>query len=57
VVSLLLGGHVDAIVDLPASLASPARAGSVRLLASLSPLRDPARPARSDHTPSACTRD
>jgi tripartite-type tricarboxylate transporter receptor subunit TctC len=49
VVSLLLGGHVDAVVDLPASLAGPARSGSVRLLASLSPVRDPARP----HVPTA----
>lgn len=43
-VALLLGGHVDVVVDLPASLTSLARAGSVRLLASLAPLRDSARP-------------
>lgn len=49
VVTLLLGRHVDAVVEMPAALASPARSGSVRLLASLSPLRDPARP----HVPTA----
>jgi len=40
----LLGGHVDALVQLPAALSSHVKAGSVRLLAALSPARDPAWP-------------
>ena len=42
VVALLRGGHVDAVVEPPAALSGPARTGSVRLLASLAPRRDPA---------------
>ena len=44
VVPSLLGGHVDAIVQLPAALSAPVRQGSVRLLASLTQARDPALP-------------
>ena len=40
----LLGGHVDALVQLPAALSSYVKAGSVRPLAALSPARDPAWP-------------
>jgi tripartite-type tricarboxylate transporter receptor subunit TctC len=40
----LLGGHVDALVQLPAALSSHVKAGSVRLLAALAPKRDPALP-------------
>ncbi|HYT48253.1 MAG TPA: tripartite tricarboxylate transporter substrate binding protein [Burkholderiales bacterium] len=42
VVPSLLGGHVDAVVQLPAALAAPVRQGQVRLLAVLIPERDPA---------------
>jgi len=44
VVPSLLGGHVDAIVQLPAALAAPVKQGQVRLLAALIPERDPALP-------------
>ncbi|HKC44653.1 MAG TPA: tripartite tricarboxylate transporter substrate binding protein [Burkholderiales bacterium] len=40
----LLGGHVDALVQLPAALSSYVKSGSVRLLAALAPNRDPALP-------------
>jgi len=42
VVPSLLGGHVDAVVQLPAALAAPVKQGQVRLLAALIPNRDPA---------------
>jgi len=42
VVPSLLGGHVDAVVQLPAALSAPVRQGQVRLLAVLIPERDPA---------------
>jgi tripartite-type tricarboxylate transporter receptor subunit TctC len=42
VVPNLLGGHVDALVQLPGALASHVKAGTVRLLAALIPQRDPA---------------
>src|SRR3954465_2660394 len=38
----LLGGHVDALVQLPAALSGPVKQGQVRLLAALIPNRDPA---------------
>lgn len=44
VVPSLLGGHVDALVQLPAALASHVKSGQVRLLAVLIPTRDPALP-------------
>ncbi|OGA02224.1 MAG: hypothetical protein A3I00_02670 [Betaproteobacteria bacterium RIFCSPLOWO2_02_FULL_64_12] len=44
VVPILLGGHVDALVELPAALSNPVKTGSVRLLAALAPGRDPALP-------------
>jgi tripartite-type tricarboxylate transporter receptor subunit TctC len=44
VVPSLLGGHVDALVQLPAALSGPVKQGQVRLLASLTPNRDPALP-------------
>jgi tripartite-type tricarboxylate transporter receptor subunit TctC len=44
VVPSLLGGHVDAVVQLPAALSAPVKQGQVRLLASLIPNRDPALP-------------
>jgi tripartite-type tricarboxylate transporter receptor subunit TctC len=40
----LLGGHVDALVQLPAALSSYVKSGQVRLLAALIPHRDPALP-------------
>jgi tripartite-type tricarboxylate transporter receptor subunit TctC len=40
VVPSLLGGHVDALVQLPAALSGQAKQGVVRLLAVLSPIRD-----------------
>jgi putative tricarboxylic transport membrane protein len=40
----LLGGHVDALVQLPAALSSHVKNGSVRLLAALTQARDPALP-------------
>jgi tripartite-type tricarboxylate transporter receptor subunit TctC len=42
VVPSLLGGHVDAVVQLPAALAGPVKQGQVRLIAALIPSRDPA---------------
>ena len=42
VVPSLIGGHVDALVQLPAALAGPVKQGQVRLIASLIPNRDPA---------------
>jgi len=44
VVPSLLGGHVDAVVRLPAALSAPGKQGQVRLLAALIPNRDPALP-------------
>jgi tripartite-type tricarboxylate transporter receptor subunit TctC len=44
VVPSLLGGHVDALVQLPAALSNHVKNGSVRLLAALIPTRDPALP-------------
>jgi tripartite-type tricarboxylate transporter receptor subunit TctC len=44
VVPNLLGGHVDAVVQLPGALATHVKAGTVRLLAALIPQRDPALP-------------
>jgi tripartite-type tricarboxylate transporter receptor subunit TctC len=44
VVPSLLGGHVDAVVQLPGALAAPVKQGQVRLLAALIPARDPALP-------------
>jgi tripartite-type tricarboxylate transporter receptor subunit TctC len=42
VVPSLVGGHVDALVQLPAALAGPVKQGQVRLIAALIPARDPA---------------
>jgi tripartite-type tricarboxylate transporter receptor subunit TctC len=42
VVPSLLGGHVDALVQLPAALSGPVKQGQVRLIAALIPNRDPA---------------
>src|SRR5262245_55303613 len=44
VVPNLLGGHVDAVVQLPAALSAPVKQGQVRLLASLTDKRDAAMP-------------
>ena len=44
VVPSLLGGHVQAVVQLPGALASHVKAGSLRVLAALSTKRDPAFP-------------
>jgi tripartite-type tricarboxylate transporter receptor subunit TctC len=44
VVPSLIGGHVDALLQLPAALAGPVKQGQVRLLAALIPSRDPALP-------------
>ena len=44
VVPNLLGGHVDATVQLPGALSSHIKSGSVRVLAALIPKRDPALP-------------
>ncbi len=44
VVPSLLGGHVDAVVQLPAALAAPVKQGQVRLLAALTDERDPSLP-------------
>ena len=44
VVPNLLGGHVDAMVQLPGALAGHVKSGGVRLLAALIPARDPALP-------------
>jgi tripartite-type tricarboxylate transporter receptor subunit TctC len=40
VVPSLVGGHVDALVQLPAALAGPVKQGQVRLIAALIPARD-----------------
>jgi tripartite-type tricarboxylate transporter receptor subunit TctC len=42
VVPSLIGGHVDALVQLPAALTGPVKQGQVRLIAALIPARDPA---------------
>jgi tripartite-type tricarboxylate transporter receptor subunit TctC len=42
VVPSLIGGHVDALVQLPAALSGPVKQGQVRLIAALIPNRDPA---------------
>jgi tripartite-type tricarboxylate transporter receptor subunit TctC len=42
VVPSLIGGHVDALVQLPGALSGPVKQGQVRLLAALIPNRDPA---------------
>ncbi|HEX6692561.1 MAG TPA: tripartite tricarboxylate transporter substrate-binding protein, partial [Burkholderiales bacterium] len=44
VVPNLLGGHVDAVVQLPAALSAPVKQGQARLIAALIPARDPALP-------------
>ena len=44
VVPSLLGGHVDALVQLPAALSSHMKQGTVRILAALIPKRDAALP-------------
>jgi len=44
VVPNLLGGHVDAVVQLPAALSAPVKQGQARLIAALIPNRDPALP-------------
>jgi tripartite-type tricarboxylate transporter receptor subunit TctC len=44
VVPSLMGGHVDALVQLPAALASYIKSGSVRVLAALAQHRDPLLP-------------
>lgn len=44
VVPSLMGGHVNAVVQFPGAIASPAKQGQVRLLAALTQQRDPAWP-------------
>jgi tripartite-type tricarboxylate transporter receptor subunit TctC len=44
VVPSLLGGHVDAVVQLPGALAGHVKSGTVRALAAMSSARDPALP-------------
>ena len=44
VVPNLLGGHVDATVQLPGALASHIKSGTLRVLAALIPRRDPSLP-------------
>lgn len=44
VVPSLLGGHIDAVVQLPAALAAQVKSGQVRVLAALVAKRDPALP-------------
>ncbi len=44
VVPSLLGGHVDAMLQLPGALAGHVKGGSMRLLATLTTARDPALP-------------
>jgi tripartite-type tricarboxylate transporter receptor subunit TctC len=44
VVTSLLGGQVDAVVQLPAALAEHVKSGQVRLLATIASARDPAFP-------------
>jgi tripartite-type tricarboxylate transporter receptor subunit TctC len=42
VVPSLIGGHIDAVIQLPGALATHVKAGTIRLLAALIPQRDPA---------------
>ncbi|MSQ19355.1 MAG: tripartite tricarboxylate transporter substrate binding protein [Betaproteobacteria bacterium] len=44
VVPSLLGGHVDALIQLPGALTSHTKSGAVRVLAALTTIRDPALP-------------
>ena len=44
VITSLLGGQVDAVVQLPAALAEHVKSGQARLLAAMSATRDPAFP-------------
>ena len=44
VVPSLLGGHVDALVQLPGAIAAHSKSGAVRVLAALTQNRDPALP-------------
>jgi len=44
VVPNLIGGHIDAVVQLPGALSSHVKTGTVRLLAALIPQRDPSLP-------------
>ena len=44
VVPSLMGGHVDAVIQLPAALAAPVKQNQARLIAALIPQRDPALP-------------
>lgn len=44
VVPNLVGGHIDAVVQLPGALSTHVKAGTVRLLATLTSQRDPALP-------------
>jgi tripartite-type tricarboxylate transporter receptor subunit TctC len=45
VVPSLIGGHVDALVQLPAALSGPVKQGQLRLIAALTTERDPAWPS------------
>jgi len=45
VVPSLLGGHIDALVQLPGALAPHVRAGTVKILGAMSTARDPAFPS------------
>lgn len=44
VVTSLLGGHIDALVQLPSALAPHVRAGTVKIIGTLATKRDPAFP-------------
>lgn len=44
VVPSLMGGHVDVVVQLPGALAGQVKSGQIRLLAALTPARDPGLP-------------
>jgi tripartite-type tricarboxylate transporter receptor subunit TctC len=44
VIPSLIGGHVDAVVQLPAALSGQVRQGAVRLLTAMIPERDPSFP-------------
>jgi tripartite-type tricarboxylate transporter receptor subunit TctC len=44
VVPSLLGGHVDALVQLPGAVTAHSKSGAVRILAAMIPSRDPALP-------------
>jgi len=44
VVPSLIGGHIDAVMQLPGALSTYVNAGTLRLLAALIPQRDPALP-------------